>query len=419
MVLSNRKFLLLWHGQLVSQLGSQAFLIASTYVVLEATDSAQMVAAVMVAASLPRALLGPLAGPLVDRHSRRTILVLSDVSRAMAVGALAMLLLARPPSSVSLLWLVAGVAVFNGVMSALFLPALQALIPDLVATDELPAANSLYQFSSQGSALLGQAIGGVLYVALGAPVLLLMDAASFAYAGLAAWLLPRDDARPREGARAASTRWMFADMRRGIAFVSQQPGLLAVLLTFTGVNFLFMPVLVLLPFYVRETLGQGAAWYGFLLAASSAGAVTGSMAAALTLHRVRARGALVRSCVLAVAGCVLGVAWTQSAWAAMAAFAGIGALSSVINVAIITGFQTSVPAELRGRVMALVMSLSTAAVPLGMGVGGLLGDMWRDSLRVIFTACGAGMFVLVVITVSSRGFHEMLDMGRGDEPTES
>jgi len=74
----------------------------------------------------------------------------------------------------------------------------------------------------------------------------------------------------------------------------------------------------------------------------------------------------------------------------------------MINVIVITMSQTSVPADLRGRVMAVVVTLSSAAVPLGMGLGGLMGDVWRDSLRSIFAACGAAIAVLMLVQIRQQ-----------------
>ena len=88
----------------------------------------------------------------------------------------------------------------------------------------------------------------------------------------------------------------------------------AVLGIFAGVNCLFMPVFVLLPFYVREVLGTGPEWYGFLLSGSGLGALAGSAAADNLLRRVPAHAALVRVCLAGVAASVLLLAGTASTW---------------------------------------------------------------------------------------------------------
>jgi MFS family permease len=396
MAFLSRNFAVLWQGQLVSQLGSQAFLIATTYYTLEATGSPTLVAAVMMASTVPLAILSPIGGTLADRQSRRTILVVTDLSRAFAVGGLGLLVLWAPDATSRHIVLIIAVAAFGGVMEALFSPAVQALIPELVPGHRLAVANAVSQASRQSSILVGQALGGLLYVTWGAAALLLIDAISFAYGGVATWFLPRDGTRPRARTtiRLAVRDYAVAT-REGMAYVWQRRGMTAVLAIFAGVNFLFMPVFVLLPFYTRQVLGGGADWYGFLLGGAGGGALIGSIAAGVVMARVRAVATLVRVCVVGVACCVLMLAATRSAPVALAAFVIIGTLSSLINVIVITAFQTAAPSAVRGRVMALVIAVSTAAVPLGMGLGGVLGALWGESLPLVFAGCGVGIVMLV------------------------
>ena len=408
MAFLTRNFVLLWHGQLVSHLGNQAFLIATTFYVLEVTGSATLVAGAMMAATLPLVIVGPIGGTVADRHSRRSILVRADFLRAIATGGLALALLSQPDATPRHIVLIIAVAAFNGIMSALFAPAFQALVPDLVPNDRLATANSINQMSTQTSTLVGQALGGVLYVAWGPAVLLLLDAVTFAYAGIATWFLPAERTAPRVSTsfRLAFERYA-ADTRAGMAYVWARSGMTAVLGIFAGVNCLFMPVFVLLPFYVREVLGAGPAWYGFLLSGSAVGALAGSVAASIVLGKVRAHAAVVRLCLGGVAAGVLLLAATDATWLALAALVAIGALSSFINVTVITAFQSAVPAGVRGRVMALVIALGTAAVPIGMALGGVLGDRWRNSLHLVFAGSGVAIVLLAGLSCAVRGFGDV------------
>jgi MFS transporter, DHA3 family, macrolide efflux protein len=406
----DRNFVLLWQGQLVSQLGNQAFLIGTTFYVLEATGSATLVAAAMMAATVPMVILGPIGGTIADRHSRRAILVVTDLLRAAAIGGLGLFVLWRPDATPRHVALIIAVAAINGVMGALFAPALHAIVPELVPNERLAAANSVSQMSHQASTLIGQALGGLLYAAWGPAWLLLFDSFSFGYAGAATCLLPRDRTvrQPTASIQLAVQRYI-ADTREGIAFVWRQTGMPAVLGIFAGVNCLFMPVFVLLPFYTREVLRAGPEWYGFLLAGSGAGALAGSIAAGVVLTKVPGHASLVRSCIAGVAGGVLLLAVTPFAPLALGAFIAIGALSSLINIAVITAFQSAVSADVRGRVMALVISLSTAAVPIGMALGGVLGDVWRGSLALVFAGSGLAIASLAGVSFMTSGLGAVLE----------
>ena len=414
MALLTRNFVLLWQGQLVSHLGNQAFLVATTFYVLEVTGSATLVAGAMMAATIPLVILAPIGGAVADRHSRRSILVCADLLRAIAIAALASVMLWLPDLTSRHVVFIIAVAAFNGIMNALFAPAFQALVPDLVPNDRLATANSINQMSTQTSTLIGQALGGVLYVTWGPATLLLLDAASFAYAGLATSLLPPDRpaAHVRTSMRLGIERYA-RDTRAGMAYVWRRTGMTAVLGIFAGVNCLFMPVFVLLPFYTLEVLGTGPEWYGFLLSGSGIGALAGSVAASVMLRRFRAHTALVRVCLWSVAAGVLLLAATASTWVAFAAFIAIGALSSIINVTVITAFQSTVPPDVRGRVMALMIALSTAAVPIGMGIGGMLGDRWRSSLHLVFAGSGVAIAALAGSSSLLRGFGSVFEHPRG------
>lgn len=413
MAVFTRNFALLWQGQLVSHLGNQAFLIATTVYVLEVTGSATVVAGAMMAATIPLVLLAPIGGTVADRHSRRSILVCADFLRAIVTGGLALVVLWHPDSTSRHMVLIIAVAAFNGIMNALFVPAFQALVPEVVAKNALASANSVNQVSAQTSTLVGQALGGVLYAAWGPAVLLLVDAGSFAYAGIATWFLPADRAvvHAASGVRLGIERYA-AETRAGVAYVWRRTGMAAVLGIFAGVNCLFMPVFVLLPFYTREILGTGPEWYGFLLSGSGLGALAGSVAAGILLRRVPAHAAVVRVCLAGVAASVLVLAGTASTWLALAAFVAIGGLSSIINVTVITAFQSAVPPDIRGRVMAVVIALSTAAVPIGMGLGGVLGDRWRNSLQVVLAGSGGAIAALVGVSWAVRDFGAVFDRKR-------
>jgi MFS family permease len=413
MAFFTRNFVLLWQGQLVSHLGNQAFLIATTFYVLEVTGSATLVAGAMMAATIPVVILGPIGGTVADRHSRRSILVCADLLRAIAISGLGSVLLWQPDPTPRHIVLIIAVAAFNGTMSALFAPAFQALVPDLVPNESLATANSINQMSTQTSTLVGQALGGVLYVAWGPAVLLLFDAVSFAYAGIATWFLPADRPVPHvtTNLRLAFQRYA-ADTGAGMAYVWRRTGMTAVLGIFAGVNCLFMPVFVLLPFYVREVLGAGLEWYGFLLSGSGVGALAGSVTAPVGLRKVRRHGKLIRMCLSGVAVSVLMLAVTNAPWVAFAMFVSIGAMSSIINVTVITAFQSSVDANVRGRVMALVIALSTAAVPTGIALGGVIGDVWRSSLPSVFAGSGLAVAFLTGLSWTASGFDRVFERER-------
>lgn len=174
-----RDYLLLLQGQLVSHLGSQAFLVGVMFWTLEATQSATTMGFFLAATTLPGVLLGPVAGAVVDRWPRRPILVGMDLVRGLAAGLLSTLVWLRPDSTPAILTCLLPVAVTYGLSGALFQPAVAAAVPDLVTSGRVQQANSWIHASSQMAALAGQAAGGVLYRVVGAAGLFAIDSVSY------------------------------------------------------------------------------------------------------------------------------------------------------------------------------------------------------------------------------------------------
>lgn len=406
--LLNRDFVLLWQGQLVSQVGNQAFFVAMMYWTMEATGSGSLMGLILMASTLPAVIFGPLAGAFVDRHSRKRIIVVSDVLRGLAILALAWLVGGQPDVGLVVPALFA-VGIFGGTVGAVFNPAITAAVPDLVPAERTAGANALVQMSSQGTTIVGQALGGVLYRALGAPVLFLLDGISFLIsAGSEAWIRLPDRPPVRSRDMRATIRSYIDDTREGFRYVWSARGMRIFILLAAALNFLFMPVFVLLPFYVQQTLGRGPAWFGFLLAALSAGSIGGmALTGALRLDGLRRSRVLLAAFLLVPIG-MAALAFVSSAAAAIAVMFALGVLTGAINIFVLTLVQLASPGELRGRVMALVLTLAQAATPLGMAIGGIAGDVSAMNFEVVFGLCGGAAMLLAAGASAQPAFRTFL-----------
>ena len=150
----NRPFRLLWLGQVVSQMGDWFDTIAVYTIALRLTGSSRSVALIMVARFLPTVVLGPGAGVIADRFSRRSIMIASDIMRAIVV--LGFLFVRRPDQ----MWLVYVLTVFQLAFSTFFEPAKTAAIPSIVSDRELVLANAIAAVTWSVMLTLGAAIGG-------------------------------------------------------------------------------------------------------------------------------------------------------------------------------------------------------------------------------------------------------------------
>jgi len=397
----NRDFFLLWQGQTISQVGNQAFVIAMAFWIKEATGSATLMGLLMTVAALPGVLLAPFGGTFADRHSRIKVLIVCDLLAGLAMLGLGGAMHHPELGQRTLIALLFAVAVFGGIVRSFFMPAIHSAIPDLVPRDRLAAANSLNQFSVQTSVFAGQAVGGVLYRLLGAPLLFVVDGLTFLFAAGSETFI-RDTFRKKEGKPAGSPfRAFLHETAEGLRWLWQRPGMRDFILVACLLNFLAMPMTVLLPFYVQDTLGLRPDWYGFLLAATSIGSVAGFLLAGSLRLKGAARGWTL------VTGLLLGplffaaLGFVRVPLVALA-FAFLSGLSlGLVNIYLLTLIQAATPPELRGRVLGLLATLGGGLMPIGLALGGWLGDLTGKNIPLIFG--GAGLLsALVTLFLATR-----------------
>jgi MFS family permease len=412
--LLNRNFVLLWVGQTISQLGNQAYALAVSFWLMEKTGSASLMGLLLTVSNLPGVLLAPFGGTFADRHSRIRIIIVCDFIAGISLLALTAVAFLAPDRVHLLVSLLFCVAVLLGVNRSFFVPAIAACIPDLVAKPKLAAANSINQFSVQAAIFVGQATGGVLYRLLGAPMLFLIDGLSFFVSAVSSMFI-RLPEKPRERAAEKTGREVFhsfmRDTAEGFHYVWRNRGLRNFVLSVSVINLLIMPVVVLLPFYVRLFLHKDAAWFGFLMAAISVGAVAGFlMAGGLKLQgHARARGILAGLVVLPLVFGIFGFLRIPAVALGGAFLA--GASLGFINVQFAALVQGSTPRELRGRVMGLLNTMTGGLVPIGMALGGFAGDLTNKNVPLVYAVCGALAIVVVFLTASRRESREYLANG--------
>jgi MFS family permease len=371
---------------------------------LEATGSPGLMALLMVTASSPGVLLGPVAGVVVDRHARKTILVAADVVRgasALMVGYALVRWPSAPGVIVPLLFLSAAV---NGLAGAVFGPAAKAALPDILPAERLAAGNALIAMGAQSAALVGFAAGGALYAVVGAATLFLADGVSYLVsAGTEAFirLPPAPEVQRVRTPRAALARYR-AETAEGLRYCLADPGRRGFMLLAGGLNFLFMPIFVLLPLYVEGVLGAGTAWYGFLLAGLSGGSLLGLLAAGRLGDRRRLRGPALAAALPGTGACMAALGWVADPARALALFVAIGALTGMINVLVITLMQIRTPPELRGRALAVLIAITAAATPLGLAAGGIYGEIAGGQVRALYVAAGLAAVALSAGLLSRR-----------------
>lgn len=417
--LFNRNYLTLWISQFVSRLGTQAFLIATLFWVKEATGSAAIMGTIALIAGLPAIIMGPIGGTLADRYSRRRIIVLSDAIRGLLVLSLTALIYFLPgQTTLALVWLVI-ISVIVSVISSVFGPAISAAIPDLVPKDKVQGANSLGQISAQASGIIGAAFGGVLFAALGAVVLFLIDGISYLFASGAESTVKIPQTIPdKTGDVKEQFRVFFAEIVDGLRYVWHRPGLRELVFVSALLNFFAAPIVLLLTFFVEDTLQIGIEWYGFMLAGYAVGSLIGYLVAGVVSLSPSIRGVVLVIIILlnGVTYALLGM--MDSAAAALALLVLTGFIDGFFIVHLVTILQVTTPSGVRGRVFGLLAAISGSLSPIALGVSGFAVDWLDQDISLIFIASGIIMFILSLLLLLSRSVRDLLayDYASSNEP---
>ncbi len=399
-------FSALWAGQLVSALGDRIHQVALAYVVWNATDSEIAVAAVFVVATLPNLVFGPIAGALIDRWDHREVMIVSDLLRAGIVLLIPLAAVTNLALAYPLVFLLTTVSIF-------FRPAKVAILPRVVAEEDLLPANSALWVGETFADIAGYVIAGLFVTLLGSqlPLAFWVDSVTYiASAVLIASIAVAPMSRSIAGsaadaASAAATgvksavRGFAGEIREGWRFLRGDTVLLANTIQATFAQFMIGAQLALTAVYAdvsiaRDPFSKEEA-YGFIEAAIGAGNLIGGFLIGLIGTRL-ALGRMV----------IVGYVATG---ALMALFAVVGSLPLAIGVAFGTGvgnlafvipsqtlFQRRVPAELMGRVLSLRFAVVGGSLALAMGVSGILGELFGPALVI-------GAFGLVTVAAGLIG----------------
>ena len=385
-----RSFNQLAGANLAAQSAEQISLAAVPIIAVLALNAGPgEIGALATAQTLPFLLLSIPLGLLADRHSRRALMVLAEVLRAVSLIGL-LVVAAMDAISLPLL----AVLGFIGAAGTVgFSVAAPALVPSLVPRNALAAANGRLELARSVAFAAGPALAGALVSWAGAAPAFAL-AAMLSVAALALlWRLP-------EPARAlASQRHPWIELKEGAAFVWQQPLLRPVLLTAVAWNIAWFVLQAAYVPHAVQSLGLSAGAVGVTLAAYGVGMVAGALAAARLLKRLPFGHAVVLGPLVSVVAMLLMVATlvVPSALLAAASFFCFGAGPIVWTISSTTLRQTITPPAMLGRVSAIFLAVNAGARPIGAALGGYVGAGFGIQACLLLALVG---FVLQAVLIS-------------------
>lgn len=374
-----------------SGLGSWMAFVALNLEVWERTHSGTWIAALLIADFLPAIAIGLTVGPLVDRLSRRGVMVAADLVRFLVFCTL--------PFATSAGQIVALAAV-AGLATGFFRPAVYAGLPNLVEDEDLPSAQGLLQAADAVTTVIGPLVGGVLVAATSPDWAYVVNAVTFLFSALLILRIPR---RLLQVAR-ATTEGHWRDIAAGFRLIRTSRALLTVLIAWNvgmlgnaGVN---VGEVVL----AKVSFGAGDFGYGLLLATAGFGLVFGSLSAGVWLERRELPNVYVAGFLLMAIGIGL-AAVSPNVWVAAACVivSGVGNGVAVVCNAVLV--QRGSPDPMRGRVFTVLMSSNYAVLGLGMVLAGPLVNEFGARWVWGISACLSALAALVGYGLS-RGIHD-------------
>ncbi|HZD03061.1 MAG TPA: MFS transporter [Actinomycetes bacterium] len=385
--LRHRAFAIIWTGAFVSNIGTWMETVAVGVYVTQTTGQSGWTGTIAALAYVPTVVLGPVGGALADRFDRRRYLAAVALFQTLLAGLLA-LLAAGGHLSIPL---VALIVLLEGAAIAAYLPAVQAMTPDLVDADDLLGAMSLGAAQFNLGRVVGPALAALVIAGWGLAWAFWLNTVSFG-AVLAALALITVPPLRRRGEHVGH---VWRTVAEGVGSARRDTGIRIALLLLTATTFLVSPFIGLVPAVAIKVFGEGASGTSALVTAQGVGAVCAALAAGPLAARL-GRGRLLVVALLLVGPLAAAYGLAPTFPLAVAGIAVLGFCYLNVLSGVGTVCQLRAPRELRARIASLFMLAVGGGHSLGLVVQGWLGD--RVGLPLVTAVSGLALLVIVTAT---------------------
>jgi MFS family permease len=378
----------LWIANCVSNIGTWMQNAGAAWLMVTLAPSALLVALVQTATNLPVFLLGVPAGAIGDIIDRRKILIVSQGFMLAAAGILGLLTVTGKTGPWTLLWLTFALglgATMNG-------PAWQAIMPDLVPMSELPAAIALNSLGFNLARAIGPALGGLVVAAIGAGAAFILNAISFVGVMIVLYLWKQEPkTTPKSTETVGNAMWA------GMRYIRFAPPMHAVLLRSGSFVISASALWSLLPLVAKVELHSESTGFGLLLGCLGVGSILG----ALIIGRLRqlfSPDVIATSAVALFGLASLALAYLENFGGVTLLMLAGGIAWMSTNSTLSTAAQTSLPAWVRARALAVYLLVFQGTMAIGGVIWGEVAT--RFGLRT--TLAVAGIALLAAAAATSR-----------------
>lgn len=392
-IFKNKNFMFLFTGKLVSQFGDVIYNMAIGWYILATTKSAMAMSIYMAVGTIVYIFMGPLGGVIADRFDRKQLIILMDIIRGVVVAFIGLLMYFHIQS----IWLFYIASAILSLCGAIFVPASNALIPNIVENSQLTKANSMGASVQSVSGIVGLIAGGMLYALIGIKSIFILNAVSY---GLCAILetfiiLNKTEKSPLEF---SAKKHFIKELIETYSFIKTKKGLYIMMWIYTLINFISVPLFaVFLPYIFNQILKTSPIQYSYIGASTAIGFLIGAVILSLMPERDKSnlyiRGSMVGFCALALS-IYIGFKGYESGFISanglvicfviISLFLGIS--NSIMNIPIGVLMQRAIPNEMLGKASGLVSTLVMCAIPLGMIAGGIVTDLLPMTVLLFCTS---------------------------------
>ncbi len=389
-------FFTFWSAQAFSLFGSGLAQFALVWWLTTTTGSATVLAVATMIAMLPGIVLGPLAGVLVDRWSRRRVIIVADGVGALVAAGLALLFWL----GLIAVWHVYVAMAVRSLAGAFHFPAVQSSTSLMAPEDQLQRIAGLNQLLHGVTQIASPPLGALLLVALPFEGIMAIDVVTAMVAVGLVFAIPIPQPVRELAAAAGVLTSVWRDLVEGIRYIWQWPGLRQLLVVSTCINLLLTPAFALIPILVTRHFGGSALEVAWINMSFGVGIVLGGLLLSVWGgFRRKIYTSLVGLVGIGIGALVVGL---TPGWLLGMAIAGtglIGLTNPIANGPLFAILQTVVTPSLQGRVFTVIGSVSSGMAPIGLAIAGPVADQFGVQLWYIVGGL-ACLFMVVVILYS-------------------
>ncbi|WP_406603725.1 MFS transporter [Neobacillus rhizosphaerae] len=404
-------------SKLISSFGAQVYAFAISFYILQATGSATSFAANLICNILPRTLAAPFAGYMVDKYSRKMIVIIAQIATTLAIGGLLAVSFTSGLSLAAIYTtscILSLTSMFSGV-------TFTSSITGLVDKERVQRAMSLNQMSISFAAIASPAVGGLLYGAVSMPVFLIMYmAASTIAVTLESTMNFKLFANRKEPVIGEPNESMWQSMKAGISYLKLQPLLMTIIWISLLINFLFGAFEVGYSFILIEKMKMVSQHFGFTQGAFAIGMLFLSIYFSIRKEvkfpfLVSKRAIIGMGIFMGAIALPLMIKMTYGLVFSyyMITMFSLGALIIIVNTPLMVMMQKQIDDDYKGRIFSILETMSMALMPLGMVLYGFLYDVFQAQWILLLSASLLiGVMLVLARPAVVRKAHPQLERER-------